>query len=75
MKMARDPANFWRYSTLFAKIVDPRYDLWKEEYDPPEEVFVRFFPTIEDRINDRIKKWQSKRQSKLFGQDVPDPIF
>ncbi|MFK4687031.1 hypothetical protein [Bradyrhizobium diazoefficiens] len=31
--------------------------------------------TIDDSVNSRIKKWQSERQSKLFGGDIPDPIF
>jgi hypothetical protein len=40
-----------------------------------EEVFVRFMTTIDDGVDSRVKKWQSARQSKLFGGDIPDPIF
>ncbi|WP_377831332.1 hypothetical protein ACFKHW_39330 (plasmid) [Bradyrhizobium lupini] len=29
----------------------------------------------EDGVETRVKKWQSARQSKLFGGEIPDPIF
>jgi hypothetical protein len=75
MKAATSPEGFWRYAVLFAKIVDGRFDLWKGDCGSSGEVFVRFFATIEDGVGSRVKKWQSARQSKLFGGDIPDPIF
>jgi hypothetical protein len=75
MKAATSREEFWRYAVLFVKIVDGRFDLWKGDCGPSGEVFVRFFTTIEDGLESRVKKWQSARQSKLFGGDIPDPIF
>lgn len=75
MKAAARPEEFWSSAVLFAKIVDGRFDLWHTECGPPREAFARFMTTIDDGAESRIKKWQSKRQSKLFGGDIPDPIF
>jgi hypothetical protein len=75
MKLAQSREEFWRCSVLLAKIVDGRYASWEAEYGSPGEVFVRFLPTVDDLIEKRIKKWQNKRQKKLFGQDPPDQIF
>jgi hypothetical protein len=55
--------------------VDGRYALWRSDYGSPSPLFLRFFLSIEDGMNNRIKKWHDKRQKTLFGQDVPDPIF
>jgi hypothetical protein len=75
MKAAASPEEFWRCSVLFAKIVDGRFDLWERDYGSPGEAFLRFFRTIQDGVDSRVKKWQSARQSKLFGREIPDPIF
>ncbi|MEH2546054.1 hypothetical protein V1283_002699 [Bradyrhizobium sp. AZCC 2262] len=75
MKATTSPEEFWSDAVLFAKIVDGRFDLWHTECGSPGEVFARFMTTIDDGVESRIKKWQSKRQSKLFGGDIPDPIF
>jgi hypothetical protein len=75
MKAATGPEEFWSCAVLFAKIVDGRFDLWNAECGSPGEIFARFMTTIDDGVESRIKKWQSKRQSKLFGGDIPDPIF
>jgi len=75
MKAATNPEEFWRCAVLFAKIVDGRFDLWEKDCGSPGETFLRFFTTIEDGVDSRVKKWQSARQSKLFGRVIPDPIF
>jgi len=75
MKAATNAEEFWQFAVLFAKIVDGRFDLWQNDCGSPGETFMRFFCTIEDGVDSRVKKWQSARQSKLFGRDVPDPIF
>ena len=75
MKSAQSSEEFWRCAVLLAKIADGRYAIWEAGCGTPSEVFTRFLPTIEDQIRRRIEKWQNKRQKKLFGQDVPDPIF
>lgn len=46
-----------------------------ETFDVTDTNGVTFMTTIDDSVNSRIKKWQSERQSKLFGGDIPDPIF
>lgn len=75
MKATSTPDEFWSYAVLFSKLVDGRYVLWKAEDGTPEEMFERFFATVEERMNNRIKKWQDKRRKTLFGQAIPDPIF
>ena len=75
MKAATNAEEFWQFAVLFAKIVDGRFDLWQNDCGSPGSTFTRFFCTIEDGVDSRVKKWQSARQSKLFGRDVPDPIF
>lgn len=75
MKATTSPDEFWRCAVLLAKIVDGRIDLWKSEFGSPGDVYRRFFSTIDDGVDARIKKWRSKRQSKLFGLEIPDPIF
>ena len=75
MKSAREPEEFWRYGVLFTKIVDGRYALWRGDDDAGSGVFQRFFPTITERMKNRFKSWQDKRQKTLFGQSVPDQIF
>jgi len=75
MKSAENPEGFWRCAVLFAKIVDGRFDLWEKDCGSSGETFSRFFTTIEDGVDSRVKKWQSARQSKLFGREIPDPIF
>lgn len=75
MRSALSPEDFWRHSVLFTKIVDGRYTVWQTNSNQPGEIFERFFLTLEDRMNKRLKKWQDKRQKTLFGQDLPDPMF
>jgi hypothetical protein len=75
MKTETNPEEFWRSSVLFTKIVDGRFDLWEAGCGSAGDTFARFFITIEDEVEKRVKKWQSARQSKLFGLGIPDPIF
>jgi hypothetical protein len=75
MKTAANPEEFWQCSVLFTKIVDGRFDLWEADCGSAGDTFARFFATIEDEVEKRVKKWQSARQSRLFGLEIPDPIF
>ena len=75
MKVSATPEEFWRCAVLLAKIVDGRLDLWERNCGASGDIFLHFFPTIQDELEARVKKWQSKRQSKLFGREIPDPIF
>ena len=74
LRSTRIAVDFWRYSVLLSKIVDGRFDLWGTG-GPTEELFTRFFPTIEGEVRQRIKKWNEKRKDKLFGNKVPHVVF
>ena len=67
--------EFWRFSILFAKIVDGRYEFWRLEYEDRNEPMKLFWPRVRSRLRDRFKKWENLRNKKLFGDDVPSRIF
>ena len=72
---AHDNVDFWRFSILFTKIVDGRFDLWRSEYKEWSEPMRLFWPSVKNRLRNRLRKWENKRKSELFGQDVPDRVF
>ena len=72
---AHDGVEFWRFSILFTKIVDGRFDLWQSKYEDRNEPMLLFWPSIRNRLQNRFRKWEDKRKKKLFGQDVPAEIF
>lgn len=67
--------DFWRYAVLFLKIVDGRYDVWYASYKQEGHPIQLFLPTINSKIKNRIERWESLRNTKLFGSDAPLPIF
>lgn len=67
--------DFWRYSILFTKIVDGRYEVWWTGSGGACEPYRIFWPSVEDRLQNRFKKWQIQRQRKLFGEDAPPKAF
>ena len=75
MRDASTPEDLWRYSVLFAMVVDGRFDQAEVKGGPNPQIIERFGPTLNGLIKTRIKKWQDKRAKKLFGQDAPDDIF
>ena len=75
MCLATDVVGFWRYSVLFLKVVDGRYDAWFSGYRERNDPMRRFFPNLNDSLNNRVKKWRSRREYKLFGADRPKPAF
>ena len=72
---AHDSVEFWRFSILFTKIADGRFDLWQSKYEDRNEPMLLFWPSIRNRLRNRFRKWEDKRKKKLFGQDVPAEIF
>ena len=72
---ARDGLEFWRYSVLFTKIVDGRHDLWRSVYAVRNEPMRLFWPSVGDKLGNRIRKWGEQRKKNLFGQGVPAEIF
>ena len=72
---AHDSVEFWRFSILFTKIADGRFDLWQSKYEDRNEPMLLFWPSIRNRLRNRFRKWEDKRKKKLFGQGVPAEIF
>ena len=72
---ASDGLEFWRSSVLFTKIVDGRHDLWQSEYEIRSEPMRLFWPSVGNKLRNRIRKWADQRKKKLFGQEVPAEIF
>ena len=66
---------FWSCSVLFLKVVDGRYDFWFDKYGEHSDAMRRFGPNLRSAVDNRIKKWRRKRESKLFGTDRPDDVF
>ena len=75
MCAARRPLEFWRCSVLFAKIVDARFKLWRSDYDTSGELMCSFEASIGQEIGNRLKRWRSHREKKLFGGRVPADVF
>ena len=67
--------DFWRYSILFTKIVDGRFDVWQTGDRECGEPFRMFWPSVESRLKHRLERWQGHRKRKLFGDDAPASIF
>ena len=69
------PEESWRFSILFLKVVDGRYDYWVKEYSDKNEPASYFHRGIMNGIKRRTNKWNNKRKKKLFGGDIPKGIF
>jgi hypothetical protein len=67
--------DFWRFSILLTKIVDGRYEVWRLGSGGACEPYLMFWPSVEDRLQNRFKKWAEQRQRKLFGEDAPPKAF
>jgi len=67
--------DLWRYSVLLTKIVDGRIDLWEKDAESSRNSFKLFWPSIEKRVDSRVKKWRDQRKKKLFGDEAPAEIF
>ncbi len=75
MRTATDPVDLWRYTVLLSKIVDGRFKASEVEGRIPSPLMKRFGTTLNNQIRNRIRKWKNKRDSKLFGMDVPNKVF
>ena len=69
------PEDFWRYSILFTKVVDGRFEVWKTADKECGEPFQMFWPSVVSKLEHRFKRWRSHRERKLFGGDVPLAVF
>jgi hypothetical protein len=70
---ADQAVDYWRYSILFGKLVDGRFDLWGERPSTASVVATTFHDDVDDVVKRRIVKWKKQREKKLFGVDKPDP--
>jgi hypothetical protein len=70
MRSAVDPAEFWRYSALFLRIVDGRFGVWEADVPRANAAMRAFEPALQHGIEQRAGSWHSKRQQILFGHKV-----
>jgi hypothetical protein len=75
MRTATDPLDLWRYTVLLSKTVDGRLSWSEVEGDRPSPLIERFGTTLQGPVRNRIRNWQNKRESKLFGMNVPNKAF
>lgn len=75
MRTATNSMDLWRYALLLSKIVDGRFKASEVEGETPSALIKRFGTTLNDSIRNRIGKWKSKRESKLFGMNAPSKSF
>jgi len=75
MHGVQKPEDFWRYSVLFEKIVDGRFDVWASDPGDAGQPYRLFWPSVEDRVRHRQKKWRDVRKRKLFGAGAPLKVF
>ncbi len=75
MCIALQPEDFWCNSILFNKIVDGRFALWKDEYTHRSAPILAFGQSTQNQLENRYKRWEKNRKTKLFGREAPDAIF
>jgi hypothetical protein len=75
MAKTKSKIDFWRYSVLFLKIVDGRFDVWFNNVGTKGAVFCDFWPTIDESASKRAKAWKSKREKTFCGEKVPAEIY
>ncbi len=74
MSSAGSADEYWRYSVLFLKVVDGRFELWKDSF-AQNSLATSFEQTLRSAQKQRIKKWATHRKKKLFSDDVPNEVF
>lgn len=75
MQMAQSPEDFWLASVLFLKIVDGRFNALYRQTPEGSATFNQWWWSVARQMKNRLKSWAKKREKKLFGSDVPSPIF
>ena len=75
MAAAQTAEDYWRFSALFLKIADGRFDLWRSAVGSNGEIARRFEQNLHASLKRRIDEWEKKRKGKLFGEDGPAEIF
>ena len=67
--------DFWRWSVLFLKIVDRRFDVWHSDYARKGSPIQLFGSSVDNMLKNRFTRWESHRNNKLFGSEAPAAIF
>ena len=67
--------DFWRYTVLFSKIVDGRFDAWHSDCEKSGDPIQQFGFSVDEAVKKRIERWKAHRSKTLFGLDAPAPIF
>ena len=67
--------DFWRWSVLFLKIVDGRFDVWHSDYERKGNPIQLFKSAVDSMLKKRFTRWESHRNNKLFGSEAPAMIF
>ena len=75
MCQTNDDTDFWRYSLLFSKIVDGRFEVWNSNYIMSGSSIQQFWISVKSNSKKRFEQWKNHRQKKLFGLDAPASIF
>ncbi|MDM9628489.1 hypothetical protein QTL95_21565 [Rhizobium sp. S152] len=75
MQSANEPEAFWEASVQFLKIVDVRFEAWKQSSNAEGSAFRAFFPSVIPEMKSRINKFRTKRGKTLFGDKIPPDAF
>jgi hypothetical protein len=75
VREAQEVEDFWRHEVLLEKVVDGRIDSWMSNDPDGKEPYRMFWPSARSLLEHRLKKWQSQREKKLFGDDAPEQVF
>ncbi len=75
MSATDNAQDYWRYATLFHKVVDFRYDLWETGFSRTGKVIQRFEPLLAADIERRMEKWSKERSKNLFAMKVPHWVY
>ncbi|WP_371182096.1 hypothetical protein [Xanthomonas sacchari] len=75
MLEAATPEDFWRFSVLFLKVVDGRFDVFSRDDGAASVPYRQFWPGVESQLKNRYQRVSSERKKKLFGEKSPGKEF
>lgn len=75
MDMAKTKEEFWKFSVLFLKVVDARFEVWKIKYLPQTEFISIYWPNLFDAYKKRTETFSKFREQNLFGKRKPNEYF
>lgn len=75
MLEAPAPEDFWRFSVLFLKVVDGRFDVFGRDDGAASVPYRLFWPGVESQLKNLYQRVRAKRKKKLFGEKSPEKEF